>query len=323
VGAQLGHDLRGQVPPRASGDRLVGHVLTVDGEVLTEPGRDLARAGEPHGPDPLQHGSHFPGCPDAGVCTDAPGGDKVGEAVQERLHVHPPESARTLACVGAEPQGLRKHRHAVHVVAHRQAAARAAPRPDAAPRKVVGGPPLGRLPQPALADLPERNRPVVAEDGEIPVVSGDLALGGGERPAGVGGKRARQPDVAEVPPPRRRDHEGFNRGDLLAAQVVAERPQIGLFGLDSFEETAALEAVEDLGDHEGLESPQADLPADADGRLGRSPAHLVEVRLAPSCDSQAELMGLAVAAVGVAPLTRNRPARHTVRSTQAARRRDG
>lgn len=189
VRAQLAHDLRRQGPSRFGRLGRVGDVFTLDGEVLTQAGGELSRAGEAHGPDPGEHRPHrphLPRRPEPGIAADAPGRLQVGEPVQERLHGRATERRRSLASIGHGPKRLRQQRHAVHVVAHGEATAGAPPRPDPAPGQVIGRPPLGRFPEPVLADRRKRDRARVSEQCQVPFVADDLGLGGGQGPAGMG-----------------------------------------------------------------------------------------------------------------------------------------
>lgn len=107
---------------------------------------------------------------------------------------------------------------------------------------------------------PNDSVPVCPKTLEVPVVAGDFALGGGERPAGVSGEGVGETDEAEVG--LLGDHVGAERVHLLAAQVVDHGPQVGFFGLDPFGKAALGEPVEDLGHDEGIQAAQAHLAAD-------------------------------------------------------------
>jgi hypothetical protein len=54
VGAQLGHDLGGQVPAGLTGTGPLGHVPGLQREILAKPGRGTAGTGDSQRPHPLQ-----------------------------------------------------------------------------------------------------------------------------------------------------------------------------------------------------------------------------------------------------------------------------
>ncbi len=97
-----------------------------------------------------------------------------------------------------------------------------------------------------------------------------------------------------------------DRGDLLGAQRSADRPQVGLLGLDLIDPAALLQADKDLGDHQRPKATKADLPANPDRRLGLLPPRLVQsqpTRLGGSPGgTQPLLMRLAVDPIGMAAL---------------------
>ncbi len=139
------------------------------------------------------------------------------------------------------------------------------------------------------------------EQAQVPFVAGHLGLGAGEGPAGIGLQRVHEADEAEAAA-----HLGgvvADPGDLAAAQVVADGPQVGLLGLHPLHPTTPLEPEQDLGQHEWRQPSQAHLAADAHRRLGPSPVDLVEIGHSPAGRSKPLLVGVAVGPVGVAPLT--------------------
>ncbi len=247
--------------------------------------------------------------PKAGVAGQPACRPQVGEPLQERLHVGAAQRGGLLTTVSTCPQALRQARQAADVVADGQPAAGGPASPQPPFGQVVGGPSFGGLPQPALADAGEVHRAGVAEHHQIPHVAVDLGLGGGQRPAGMGAQTRQQPL-------ERKAAAGLadrvdDRGDLLGAQRSADRPQVGLLGLDSIDPAALLQADQHLGDHQRREATKADLAADPDRRLGLAPPGLVQdVHGQPTRrggspgGTQPLLVRLAVATIGMAALAR-------------------
>ena len=75
----------------------------------------------------------------------------------------------------------------------------------------------------------------------------------------------------------------------MAAEVVADSSQVGLFGLHPLAAAPLLEAIEDLGDHHRVKAPRS-----SPGRQGQPPARLAAMRLVkagvgPTGQPQADL----------------------------------
>ena len=108
--------------------------------------------------------------------------------MQERLDVGAAEGGGVLpAVLPADAQGRRQPDHRADDLVQPGAGLLAPP-----PRQVVGGPCLDGLAQPFLADAGEGEPAVMAEDGQVPPVLGDLGPRVGERPGHVHRQRAEQ-----------------------------------------------------------------------------------------------------------------------------------
>lgn len=296
MGAQLAHDLRGQVAGGLGGLRLVRHVGDADREVLAQTRRWSSGPRQARGPSRRQHLADLTAGSDPPVDADGAGGLLVGKPVQEELHVGSAERGGDLPAVGAHPQTLRQPGHAADVMADRQTGLERG-RPPLG--QVGGGPPLGQLTQPRLADLGERHGARLAEHHQIPLVFDDLGFGGGQRPPSVRGDGVAQ--GAEGAVVGGGDEVG-ERGDLLAAQLVAQHPQVSFLGLHAVNAAALLQPDEHLGDHQRGQSAEADLSADADRRAGQPPALLIQVRVSATQSTQPHLMSLAIHPVGMTAL---------------------
>ena len=112
--------------------------------------------------------------------------------MQERLNIGAAEGGRVLAMVlPAGPQGLRQPDDRAGDLVQPGAGLPAPPF-----RQVMGGPGLGRLAQPPLADAGEVEPAVMSQDGQVPPVPRDLRPRVGERPVRMHDQRVQQP-----PPP--------------------------------------------------------------------------------------------------------------------------
>ena len=79
-------------------------------------------------------------------------------------------------------------------------------------------------------------------------------------------------------------------------------PQVSFFGLDGVDPAALLQPGQHLGDHQRRQAAEADLAAAADRRLGPPPVALRPGRVGFPGGAQPMLVGIAVAAVGIAAL---------------------
>ena len=70
----------------------------------------------------------------------------------------------------------------------------------------------------------------------------------------------------------------MNRGDLVATQRVADRPQDHVGEPQAIPNTR-LQAEQHLHDHQSRQCPQVDLPRLGDARFPAPPAALVHVRM--------------------------------------------
>ena len=186
------------------------------------------------------------------------------------------------------------------MVAHCQAGAGAPSGPDTSFRQVVGGPSFGCLAQPGLGDAGERHRAVVPEHRQVPFILGDFSFRGRQRSAGVTDQAVGQPGEFQV---------AVVAGDVVGQRVhlsppdvVAERPQHGVAGLDRVDPAALLQAHQQFSDHQRRQTPQTDLPTAPDRRLGCLPVGFVQVSIACAGGPQPLLVCPAVASVGVASL---------------------
>ena len=298
--AQLPHDFRRQVPVRFSRFGFGGHVRLPDGEVLAQSGGEPAGAGQSHRPDAGEHRADLAAGPDPGVAADLSDRFEVGQPVQERLHVGSPQHRWVFAAVGTHAQRLRQPHQAADVVTHRQASAGAPPRSDASFGQVVGRPPLGGLPQPGLADAGKRHRAVMPEHRQVPFVLGDFGFRGRQGAAGVTDQAVGQP--GELQAAAVADDIVGDRAHLLGQQVVAERAQQGLVGLDRVDPAALLQAHQQFGDHQRRQATQTNLPAATDRRLGCPPMGFIQMRVACAGGAQPLLVRPAVEPVGMTAL---------------------
>ena len=145
----------GQVPVRFGIFGLDRDVTGGEGEVLAQAGGRAAGAGHPEGPQPSQKVADLAADPRTGVGRDPPLGGQERQPTQEVLDVAAAQHVRVFpAVLAGGPPALRQRGQADQVLPHRPGAVLAAPL-----RQVLGGPPFGRLPQPALADLAEVRYP--------------------------------------------------------------------------------------------------------------------------------------------------------------------
>jgi hypothetical protein len=178
--------------------------------------------------------------------------------VQERLDVGPAEGGGIFSPVlSPRAQGRRQADRRAGDLVQPGACLLAPP-----PRQVVGGPCLHGLAQPLLADAGEGEPAVMAQDGEVPPVLGDLGPRVGERPAGVHHQRVEQ----RLPSLLLLGGQVLQRGHLRLAELPgqdAQRPAVaGAPGADPL-----LKPVEHLRHGQRGEPAQVDLAGHRD-RLG-------------------------------------------------------
>ena len=87
VGAQDGHDLRGQVAAGFAAFGIGGDVAAFDGEIAGQSRRGLSRPGQAQGADTGQHLAHVAADAVAAVAADLADGLQVGQPVEEILDV--------------------------------------------------------------------------------------------------------------------------------------------------------------------------------------------------------------------------------------------
>jgi len=133
VGADLPHDLRGQVAAGLAGLGLGRHVVTVQREVLTQTRRRCARPSQAQRSGAGRHSADLAAGPDAGITADLPIGFQIGQSVQEGFHVGAAQRGWGLAAVGAPTQRLGQTGQAADVVAHVRSAAGVASGPHTQP----------------------------------------------------------------------------------------------------------------------------------------------------------------------------------------------
>jgi hypothetical protein len=93
-----------------------------------------------------------------------------------------------------------------------------------------------------------------------------------------------------------------DRPHLLAQQVVAERAQQGLVGLDRIDPAALLQAHQQFGHHKRRQTAQTNFAAATDRWLGCPPAGFIQVRVPCAGGAQPLLVRSAVEPVGVTAL---------------------
>ena len=296
--ADLPHDLGRQVPAGLAVLGFVWRVVAVDGELVAQPFRGSAGPGRAELPGGGEQLADLAAGQHAGELADLPGGVQVAEPGEERLDVGASQRGGVLAAVWALAQALRQQRQAGDVVAGLVAAAAAA-----AARQVGSGPDPGGLPQPRLGDRGERQPAPVPEQRHVPDVLGGLGLRAGHAAPCVRDQRVHHALVSF--PAAGRDRQGSEAGHLLAAGVVADRPEDRVVGLDALP-GALLQPEQDLHGHRGVQAGQADLPGPRDRRLGQPPGGLVGLLAGPAQAAQPLQVRIAVGAAGGGKLPRAR-----------------
>ena len=204
----------------------------------------------------------------------------------------PRPSGGVVAVVGsAAAQALRQAHHAGE-----QAAQHAGGAVTAAARELVGGPPLGRLPQPGLRDGGEPQPPRQPEHRQLPHVLGLLGFRVAERECGVAGQRGEH--RALLPPHSGRRGRGVHGVGvhgvgLRVAQVLHDHPQHLHAGVRSGP-GALLQPVEHLGRDQRRHAGQAHLAGDHDRGAGAPPAGLVAPGADPTVAGPPALVRFAV-----------------------------
>ena len=163
---------------------------------------------------------------------------------------------------------------------------------SAAPGQIVGGPPLGSLPQPRLADLDEVEPPAQPEGDQVPHVLDSFGLLPQERSTDMAGEAADQLVVLAAGL-HRNVFDGFR---LHEAQFPADLAERGNAGLRPFS-GPLLQPVQNLHDHRPRDAMQADLPRIFDRRFKPPPPPFVEPGVAAALIHQPFVVGAAVAPV--------------------------
>ena len=296
LGADLLHDLRGQVPAGLAVLGFFRGVVAVHGELVAQPGGRAAGPGRAGLPCRGQQLADLTAGQHPGERADRPGRVQPAEPAEERLDVSASQRRRVLTAVGALAQAAGQQRQAGDVVAGLVAAAAAA-----AAGQVGGRPDLGRLAQPRLGDGGERQAALVPEQGHVPGVLGDLGAGVGHAAACMRHQRVHDAGVS-LPAPGR-DGQISEGGYLLAARVVADRPEDGVVGLDALP-GALLQPEQDLHGDRGAEPGEADLPGARDRRLGQPPGQLIRGAARPAKTAQPLQVGITVDGAAARKLTR-------------------
>jgi hypothetical protein len=204
------------------------------------------------------------------VPADLPGRLQVGQPVEEVLDVGSTQRGRRVALVWAAPQGVGQQRERVDLLPDIGGAG------AAVAGQLLCRPPLGGPPQPRLGDPGERQSAGMAEHRQVPGVFGLLGAGIGQAPGDSAGQRPQQRPGGLAGNPLGRALR--DRGDLVPAERVADRPQVHVGELGSAAD-ALPSAEQHFDDHQRRKPAQADLPAFGDRRLGQLPAPLVDPRV--------------------------------------------
>ena len=164
----------------------------------------------------------------------------------------------------------------------------------AAPGQVLGSPPLGRLPQPALGDR-----------GEVQPAAGARTAPGPRRPSafsvsGVASARRRCAQAASGPERGCGRRRGRTAIEVTCwRRMSSQMVRSSFFGLAALGRAALLQPEQDLGDRPRRQAAQADLAA------GRSPAGPAATAPHPArgrpCGPQPHLVSPAVRAAGSRP----------------------
>ena len=202
-----------------------------------------------------------------------------------------PSTAGSSPRSGLRPQVLRQQPDALIFASDAGGAA------AAVPGQLLGRPPLGGRGQPRLGDPGERQPSPGWPKTARSQVSLACSLPGSASARRTWRANAASSDRARLPGARPRIAV-LDRGDLLAAQRVADRPQVHV-GDPRAAADALLHAEQHLDDHQRRQRPQVHLPGLGDSRFPGPPRSLVQARRAPAGHAPPLVVGVAVAARAV------------------------
>ncbi|MGH3537954.1 MAG: hypothetical protein ACRDR6_27315 [Pseudonocardiaceae bacterium] len=214
--------------------------------------------------------------------------------MQEVLDVAAPQNGRVFPAIRAgRPQALGQGSQADQVLPHRPGGVLAA-----AAGQVISSPPLGRLPQPTLADLGEGEMSAQPERGQVPHILDPFGLGIEQGPPEVAHEAAQHLVLLAAA-----DRGVFEADRLAPAQLPGDLAEPGSVG-DRPVPGPLLQSIEDLHNHQPGDTVQADLPRRLGGRFGPTPPAFTEVGIGATSIPEPFVVGAAVASVP--PITSTR-----------------